>query len=268
MDSSLQNKENSLRSILQSYDSVAVAFSGGVDSSLLLEMAHEVLGEKALALTAAMAALPARELHSARDFCQTRDIHHIVVPFDEFAIAGFAENPRNRCYLCKYALLNSLLAIAEEQGITVLAEGSNLDDEDDYRPGKAAVEELGVISPFLAAGFSKDDIRALSKERGLASWDKAACACLASRLPFGTPLSEELFRIIDEAEQCILDAGAKQVRVRVHDDLARIELDEQSIALFLEPPLREHIDAELKRLGFARVTLDLHGYRMGSMNAL
>jgi len=267
MDKQLQVKETSLRNILQDYGSLAVAFSGGVDSSLLLELAHEVLGKNVLAITACMAGLPNRELSEAEDFCRERGIRHILVDFDEFSITGFAENPPHRCYLCKRALLTLLLAYASEQGASVLAEGSNLDDERDYRPGKKAVEELGVASPLLQAGFTKADIRALSKRRELPTWDKPACACLSTRLLSGTHLSKELLKRIDEAEQCILNLGARQVRVRVHQDLARIEVDETSIPLFLERSIRERIDTELRDLGFAFVTLDLQGYRTGSMNA-
>ena len=266
MDDALHIKEDSLRAILQGYGSVAVAFSGGVDSSLLLDLAHETLGEKALALTACMAGLQARELRAAQEFCAERGIRQILVDFDEFAVAGFAENPINRCYLCKRGLLTLLLATAHEQGDFVLVEGSNLDDDTDYRPGRAAVEELGVASPLKNAGLTKADIRALSKERGLPTWDKPACACLSTRLPYGTPLSRDLLRRIDEAEQHVLDTGAKQVRVRVHQDLARIEVDEESMPLLMEPATRQQLYTVLHSLGFNFVALDLLGYRPGSMN--
>ncbi|MCL2530179.1 MAG: ATP-dependent sacrificial sulfur transferase LarE [Coriobacteriia bacterium] len=250
-----------MRAILQSYGSLAISFSGGVDSSLLLDLTHEILGKNTLAITACMAALPARELEAARNFCAERTIRYIEVNFDEFAVAGFSQNPENRCYLCKHALLTTLLATAAEHGISALAEGSNLDDQNDYRPGKAAVEELGVVSPLEQAGFTKADIRTLSKERDLPTWNKPACACLATRLPYNTPLSKELLKRIDTAEQHLLDAGAKQVRVRVHESLARIELDAESIPLFLEPALREHITSQLTKLGFTPITLDLQGYQ-------
>ena len=258
----LQTKENSLISILQSYSSLAVAFSGGVDSSLLLELAHEVLGDNALALTACMTGLPARELAQAQAFCSQRNIRHLLVDFDEFAVAGFAANPPHRCYLCKHALLTALLTCTAEQGIAALAEGSNLDDEDDYRPGKAAIEELGVASPFVLAGLNKADIRALSKKRGLPTWNKPPCACLSTRLPYDTPLTKDLLKRIDKAEEQLLNLGAKQVRVRVHQDLARIELDAESIPLFMELPLRERTISELQALGFTQITLDLQGYRI------
>jgi len=264
MNNQLQIKEASLKSILQSYGSLAVAFSGGVDSSLLLSLAHEVLADGALAITACMAGLPTRELAAAQEFCSQRGIRHVLVDFDEFAVDGFAENPPHRCYLCKRKLLSLLQVTAREQGAAALAEGSNLDDEFDYRPGKAAVEELGVASPFILAGFSKADIRALSKERELPTWDKPAYACLSTRLPYGTALSKELLKQIDQAEEHVFNAGAKQVRVRVHQNLARIEVDPESIPLLSEPLTREHLVSKLQALGFTYITLDLQGYRLSA----
>ena len=268
LDNQLTQKEAALKALLTDYDSVAVALSGGVDSTLLLSVAQEVLGTRALALTASMVSLPKREWLAAEAFCRERDICHIKVPFDEFAVNGFANNPPNRCYLCKKALLAALIAAAREQGTAVLIEGSNLDDENDYRPGNAALAEHGVVSPLKLAGFTKDDIRALSKARNLPTWNKPACACLATRLPYGTQISPELLERIDAAEQLVLDAGALQARVRVHDNgnLARIEVDAESVPLFLHTELSRQIDEALKELGFTYVTLDLLGYQMGSMN--
>ena len=266
MDTHLSEKETALKRILEGYATVAVAFSGGVDSSLLLDVAHEVLGSRALALTACHVCLPNRERVAARTFCEERSIRHLEVPFDEFAVPGFSENPTNRCYLCKRELLAALLSTAKAQGIAVLAEGSNLDDLREYRPGRQAVEELGVVSPLMLAGFSKEDIRLLSKSRGLPTWNKPACACLATRLPYGTSLTPELITRIDQAEQYLLDRGAKQVRVRVHDTMARLELDSESIPLFLEEELRLQLNALLRALGFEFVTVDLQGYRTGSFD--
>ncbi|MDR2036212.1 MAG: ATP-dependent sacrificial sulfur transferase LarE [Coriobacteriales bacterium] len=267
MDSTLTAKEAELKSLLLSHDSVAVAFSGGVDSTLLLDVAHEVLGSEAVAITAAMVGLPARDLEATREFCAKRGVRQLEVEFDELALDGFANNPPDRCYLCKRALFTALLALVEKSDISVLVEGSNLDDEQDYRPGRAALKELGISSPLKAAGFTKADIRALSQARGLPTWDKPACACLSTRLPFGAPLTRELLKRIDEAEQCVQDAGAKQVRVRVHDSLARIEVDEESLPLFMQDDTRHCVNSALQKLGFVSVALDLQGYRMGSMNS-
>ncbi|MCL2807279.1 MAG: ATP-dependent sacrificial sulfur transferase LarE [Coriobacteriia bacterium] len=266
MNSQLQEKESLLRSNLQAYGSVAIALSGGVDSTLLLDVAHEVLGQRAVAITATMASFPARELSVAMSFCSERGIPHSLMEFDELAVEGFASNPPERCYLCKRGLLTAMLALASKLGFEVLAEGSNLDDDFDYRPGAKAVRELGVASPLKEAGFTKADIRKLAKFRGLAAWDKPAFACLSTRLPSGTPLTKELLRRIDEAEQCILSTGARQVRVRIHENLARIEVDEESMLLLMERPARQQVVAALQALGFDNITLDLQGYRTGSMN--
>jgi uncharacterized protein len=266
MDTTLVHKEAALKEFLGGCDSIAVALSGGVDSTLLMAVAFEVLGPRALALTACTASFPERERLAVRAYCEERGIRQIEVDSGEFAVPGFTENPPDRCYHCKRALFTTLLSLAEAEGISVLAEGSNLDDEQDYRPGLAALSELDVVSPLKLAGFTKDDIRALSRERGLATWDKPACACLASRVPYGTEISPELLLRIDRAEQCLLDTGVKQVRVRVHGDLARIEVAESDVPLFADEAFRHRITACLQELGFTYVTLDLHGYRTGSMN--
>lgn len=267
MKTDIAQKEHALKELLQGYGSVAVAFSGGVDSALLLSVAHEVLGERAVALTATFTCFPKRERAYAKRFCEEHSIRQRECAFDAFALPGFAENTSERCYVCKKGLMSLLLETAASEGAEVLVEGSNRDDESDYRPGSVAITELGVISPLLAAGFTKADIRALAKARGLSVWDKPACACLATRLPFGTMITPELMQRIDAAEDFLLAEGARQVRVRVHGSMARIELDDKSIALFLEPERRSATDTRLRELGFDSVTLDLQGYRTGSMNA-
>lgn len=268
LDAALLKKEAQLKELLQRCRTLAVAFSGGVDSTLLLDLAHEVWGGGAVALTARSVCFPKREEALAAQFCKERGIQHLICDFDLFAVSGFEENPPERCYLCKRALLELLLKTAEAQGSTVLAEGSNVDDKRDYRPGAAAIKELGVVSPLEAAGFTKNDIRALAQTRGLLVWDKPACACLATRLPFGVPITPELMQRIDAAEDFLLSSGAKQVRVRVHDRLARIELDEASAERFLEEELLTATSKHLCALGFESVVIDPAGYRMGSMNTV
>jgi uncharacterized protein len=265
MQDTLAHKEAALREFLEGCDGIAVALSGGVDSTLLMDVAHEVLGPRALALTACTASFPERERLAVRAFCEERGIRQIEVDSGEFSVPGFTENPPDRCYHCKRALFSTLLPLAAAEGISVLAEGSNLDDEQDYRPGLAALGELDIVSPLKRAGFTKGDIRALSRERGLATWDKPACACLASRVPYGTEISPELLLRIDRAEQCLLDTGIRQVRVRVHDDLARIEVAEGDVPLFASEGFRHGVTACLQELGFTYVTLDLMGYRTGSL---
>ena len=242
---------------LQSFESVAVAFSGGVDSSLLLHAAREALGERAIAITAQSRLFPQRELDEASAFCRDRSILQLVVNTNELEDDAFRQNPSNRCYLCKTDLLRAVVQMANAHGIEAVVEGSNIDDEDDYRPGARAI-----------AGFSKDEIRALSREKGLPTWNKQSFACLASRFAFGDFISDERLAAIDEAEQCLLDRGFRQVRVRFHGEIARIEVLPSDLARLVEPGVREGVNQKLKALGFKYVTLDLDGYRTGSMNAM
>ena len=255
-----------LKEYLAGLGGVAVAFSGGVDSTFLLKTAHGVLGDRAVAVTARSRSFPKRELDEALAFCETEKIRHIVCDTEEFKIEGFMKNPADRCYLCKREIFGKLRAAARGFGTDNVAEGSNLDDERDYRPGMKAVAELGVLSPLRTAGLYKEEIRLLSRELGLPSWNKPTFACLVSRFPYGEELSVERIDMIDRAEQFLLDSGFIQVRVRYHGDLARIECDEAGFLLLEDKNLRKRIYAAFKEIGFAYVASDLLGYRAGSMN--
>ncbi len=261
-----QKKLKRLQESLAALGGVAVAFSGGVDSTFLLKVAHDTLGDRAIAVTAASRSFPERELKAAKAFCEAEGITQIVCKFDELAVEGFRQNPPDRCYLCKRALFGELLAAAGERGITAVAEGSNTDDEGDYRPGMRAVRELGVLSPLRQAGLSNAEIRELSRDLGLPTWDKPSYACLASRFVYGETISEEKLSMVDKAEQLLLDLGFRQVRVRIHGRMARIEVLPQDFGRLLEEDLRKSIYEQLRAFGFSYVTLDLLGYRTGSMN--
>ncbi len=266
IDLTIEQKYGLLRENLSSLGSVAVAFSSGVDSTFLLRVAHDVLGDRAIAVTARSCSFPARELNEARAYCESVGIRHFVIDSEELDIDGFRRNPRNRCYLCKRELFEKILALAKDQGIAAVAEGSNLDDNGDYRPGLVAVSELGIQSPLRAAGLTKTEIRELSKKLELPTWNKQSFACLSSRFVYGEEISEEKLGMVDRAEQLLLDMGFHQVRVRIHGKIARIEVGANEITRIAAADAREKITAYLRGLGFQYVTLDLDGYRTGSMN--
>ncbi|MBP5180406.1 MAG: ATP-dependent sacrificial sulfur transferase LarE [Clostridiales bacterium] len=262
----MHNKKQKLEQILSEMGSVVIAFSSGVDSTFLLKVAHDVLGNKAVALTARSCLVPAREIDDAAGFCEKEGIKSIVLDYDPLSVEGFAANPKDHCYICKKALFTKVVAQANELGITTVVEGSNEDDKGDYRPGMRAIKELGIRSPLQEAGLTKKEIRELSKELGLPTWDKPSFACLASRIPYGDEITEEKLTMVDNAEQILLNEGFRQFRVRVHGADARIELLTDEFGKIMEDDMREEVYKELKKIGFRYISLDLQGYRTGSMN--
>lgn len=262
----LMAKYEKLQGILQKLGSVAVAFSSGVDSTFLVKVAHDTLGAKAVAFTAASDFVPQRDVDEAKAFCAKEGIEHHVVPFPILTVPHVKENPENRCYYCKHALFSHMKEIAAEKGLACVVDGSNLDDDGDYRPGHRALKELGIVSPLHEAGLYKQDIRDLSKALGLPTWDKPSFACLASRFPYGTELTPEGLDRVNLAEEFLMDRGFRQLRVRAHGNIARIELLPSDIPRMLDESLREKTAAYFRKLGFAYTALDLLGYRTGSLN--
>lgn len=260
------DKYENLREYIRSLESVAVAFSSGVDSTFLLKVAHDLLGAKAIAVTARSCSFPERELKEAIEFTKANGIKHIIIDSEELNIQGFSENPINRCYLCKSELFTKIKEVAGNEGLKEVIEGSNVDDMGDYRPGLEAIKELDVKSPLRKAGLTKEEIRLLSKELGLPTWEKQSFACLSSRFPYGESITPEKLKMVDEAEQLLLDLGFRQVRVRHHDTLARIEISEDAFVKIMDCDIRKQIFDRFKKIGFTYVSLDLVGYRTGSMN--
>ena len=265
-DDKLLGKYEELKKHLGSFGKVAVAFSSGVDSTFLLYAAKEALGDNVLALTASSCSFPVRELKETKAFCEEHGIRQIIVESEELSIEGFSHNPKNRCYLCKRELFQKFRDVAEREGIKEIVEGSNLDDNGHYRPGLMAVAELGIQSPLRTIGFTKNEIRMMSKHLGLPTWEKQSFACLSSRFPYGEEITEKKLGMVDKAEQYLLDMGFHQLRVRIHGNVARIELDPSEFGKFMEEDVRTKVYDMFKQTGFAYVALDIKGYRTGSMN--
>ena len=262
----LHDKLNILRDNIRRMQSVAVACSGGVDSAFLLKIAHDILPEHVVAVTARSAIYPARELKQAAELVQSMGVESVVLPFEALALEGFADNPVNRCYLCKKALFSKISQWARQHDIRHVADGSNVDDLGDYRPGTQASKELGIVSPLQEAGLNKDEIRVLSKELGLPTWDKPASACLASRFPYGQRITRERLEQVERGEQSLFDLGFRQVRVRHHGDTARLEVAADERGKFFDEALMDRIYEKFRQIGFLYVSLDLRGYRTGSLN--
>lgn len=263
---SLSRKEARLDAALRELPSLIVAYSGGVDSAYLAYAAQKALGAAALAVTADSPSYPERHralaLQLARDF----GFNHLVIQTAEMARPEYRANPANRCYYCKHELYSHLSTIAGERGIPAIADGSNADDRGDYRPGRQAAREFGVRSPLDEAGLTKNDIRELSRRAGLPTWDEPASACLSSRIPYFSEVTDEKLRMIERAENVLRDLGFRICRVRHHETIARLELGRDEIGRALEPGTAEIIDRELRAIGYAHVTVDLRGYRLGSLN--
>jgi len=246
---------------------VLVAFSGGVDSTLLLKVARDTLGDQnVLAVTALSSLYPERELTWAHKLTQAFGVEHLLIQSNELEIEGFSKNPPNRCYYCKRELFEKLLKLSKDWGIPWVIEGSTLDDEKDHRPGRAAIQELGIRSPLKEAMFTKMDVRELSKALGLTTWDKPSFACLASRFPYGEEITLKGLKMVDKAENFLFGLGFKQVRVRHYQNLARIELYPEEMGRLMDGSLRGKVVSHLKRIGYHYITLDLQGFRSGSMN--
>ena len=259
------DKERALCDTLSSLGSVVVAYSGGADSAYLAFIAHRTLGDRAVAITADSPSYPERHRQLAIQIARDFGLHHEIIQTSELERPEYRANPSNRCYYCKHELYTHLSRIASGRG-AVIVDGNNADDRGDYRPGRQAAREFGVRSPLDEVDLSKDEIRELSRQAGLPTWNEPASACLSSRIPYHTEVTDEKLRTIERAEQALRALGFRVFRVRHHDAIARIELGRDEISRALEPEVAEAIDRELRGLGYQHVTVDLRGYRLGSLN--
>ena len=259
-------KSRQLGDLLTDMGSVVVAYSGGVDSSFLAAMAHQKLGSRCLAVTASSPSLAPWELEESRELARLLGLRHRVIETQEVEDPGYAANGPRRCYFCKSHLYERFTAIARDEGYAYVANGANVDDEDDFRPGLDAAVEWGVRSPLLEVALTKEEIRGLSREMGLPTWNKPAQACLASRIPYGSPVAIETLKQIAQAEMYLRDLGLRQIRVRHHGNTARIELAPDELPQLMDTPMRRGIVERFKELGYLYVTVDLEGYQAGSLN--
>jgi pyridinium-3,5-biscarboxylic acid mononucleotide sulfurtransferase len=261
-----EDKMGKLLGILKDTGSLVVAFSGGVDSTLLLAAARKALGEKVLAVTAVSPVRPGNETEEARDIARALEVEHMLFPSEEMSLKGFVSNGPDRCYHCKKLLFRALKGIAKEKGLSLVAHGANRDDMEDYRPGSRAALEEGVVSPLVDAGLCKEEIRRLSREMGLPNWDSPASPCLATRIPYGTRITEERLKMIQEAEAFLHELGFRDLRVRSHGSVARIEMPGPEMDAVMDGNQRALIAQGLRRIGFEHVSLDLEGLISGKMN--
>ncbi|MBT8351029.1 MAG: ATP-dependent sacrificial sulfur transferase LarE [Deltaproteobacteria bacterium] len=266
MNTDTQNKKQKLISILKKYDHLIVAFSGGVDSTFLLYMANKVIQGNVIAATAHSSIHPKREIKFTKKLAKSIGVKHLVIPSREMNLPDFVENTKEKCYLCKKSLAQDLLKMGSEMGVSHIAHGANLDDLDDYRPGFKAAVEMGMIAPLLDAKMTKKDIRMLSKEVGLETWDKPSMACLASRIPYGVPIIDEALNKVDQAEEFIRSLGFISCRVRYHHEVARIEVNPKDFKKVFDDKIRIAIINRFKEIGFSYISVDLEGYIQGSMN--
>ncbi len=262
----ITGKKEKLDNIIKGYGSVLVAFSGGVDSTFLMKTAYDILKNRAAALTATSPTYPEHELKNAKSFTKSHGIRHIIVDSNELEIENFAKNDKLRCYYCKSELFKLCVDKAEKLGLNQVIDGTNHDDLDDFRPGSDAAKELGIKSPLLQAGLTKDDIRELSRRMGLPTHNKPSFACLSSRFPYGTAITKERLGMVSACEQFLMASGIKQFRVRYHGNMARIEVPEDEMNRFLGGAFRRKVVENFKKNGFNYIALDLQGYRTGSQN--